>query len=371
MAVHATGAARTVAGMQISTRIALTIVACLAALSVAAVAASAAGQPTGTVAFQCDELVSFCLVNPDGSNRRDVVFRDPRPDHRDPYYPLGGDTAVSPDGSAVAVAVGASDFSELWLVNPDGSDPRLLVHQACGCGNDHPLVRWFPDGRHLAFYDGRSALNDVQLDGSRRVMFWAKEVSGFSIAPNGRRIVLETIGCYFYVPHSIRDIEASTIIEATIDPNRTINLSPVRVKTRWRGMTVFTSKWKTRGVRELTHNSKFDCSGAIDLKPDYSADGKRIVWQTYNVIEKPRRTVVDVWLMNADGSHKRRLVHRPNVGVGDTDAIFVGNDRVLFNDHEGRFYTVNLDGRDRRQITNGECCGDLDQAPSWSPAVLP
>jgi Tol biopolymer transport system component len=90
-----------------------------------------------------------------------------------------GSPAWSPDGSRVAYMVylegGPEGLTyEIWAVNPDGTDPRLLVDLGeCGGGGCSGGLAWSPDGSMLAFHSMRESLSSrvqaiyvVHSDGS-------------------------------------------------------------------------------------------------------------------------------------------------------------------------------------------------------------
>ena len=78
--------------------------------------------------------------------------------------------AWSPDGSKIAfVGLGSDGFSELDVMNADGSDARLVVPVEGATAIHHPT--WSPDSRRIAFakrdlFKGTSNLYSVSLDGS-------------------------------------------------------------------------------------------------------------------------------------------------------------------------------------------------------------
>jgi Tol biopolymer transport system component len=81
-----------------------------------------------------------------------------------------GSPAWSPDGSSIAYSVylegGPDPGVEIWSMNPDGSDPHPLVHQA-GCRIASGLG-WSPDGSMLAFHStcGTGGIYVMHADGS-------------------------------------------------------------------------------------------------------------------------------------------------------------------------------------------------------------
>lgn len=130
------------------------------------------------------------VLNPDGS------------------YALGA--SWSPDGSTIAFAMGGG----IWLVNADGSQPRLLKDQV---GGSYAViaVRWSPDARKLAvslegtahcpwFCD--TAVGTVNADGSgMRVLATAMEAASQFVgasphgapiwSPDGGRIAFGRSDC--------------------------------------------------------------------------------------------------------------------------------------------------------------------------------
>ena len=75
--------------------------------------------------------------------------------------------AWSPDGSRIAYMVylegGAPLTYEIWTVNPDGTNPRLLVDLGeCGGGGCSGGLAWSPDGSMLAFHSVRDNLSGRQ-----------------------------------------------------------------------------------------------------------------------------------------------------------------------------------------------------------------
>jgi TolB protein len=86
--------------------------------------------------------------------------------------------AWSPDGSRIAYTVylegSPPPTFQIWTVNPDGTDPRLLVNLGeCGGGGCSGDLAWSPDGSMLAFHSMRDHLSTriraiyvVHADGS-------------------------------------------------------------------------------------------------------------------------------------------------------------------------------------------------------------
>lgn len=92
--------------------------------------------------------------------------------------------------------------------------------------------------------------------------------------------------------------------------------------------------------------------------PLTGSGGGRIVFASKRIEDQ-----YEIYVMNADGSDKRRLTHTP---YEDTDPIWSndGMQIAFVSDRTGRFeiYVMNADGSNERKMTNGGGWG-----PTWSP----
>lgn len=108
------------------------------------------------------------------------------------------DFAVRPDGSQIALTVYAEDTtSDIWLVNADGSDAQIMVD--CSPGSCSGPA-WSPDGKRLAYERAEvsptSGLGPTRVwlfdpaTGSTAPVFEDNQVLGFGPAwsPDGRRL---------------------------------------------------------------------------------------------------------------------------------------------------------------------------------------
>ena len=108
----------------------------------------------------------------------------------------------SPDGSRLAFLSQRSGFNEIWLVNPDGSDPRQLTQARLDFGD----ISWSPDGKWLAATANRGgALDLVQLDAESGDLHDLRLSQGIHMRPNwspdGGRLTFE-----YMAPHQPPDI---------------------------------------------------------------------------------------------------------------------------------------------------------------------
>ncbi len=105
---------------------------------------------------------------------------------------------ASPDGKKILYSVAWESVeqnksnTELWVMNPDGSDARRITHTPASEQNAH----WFDNGNKIAFIypdeDGKGQLWAMNADGSNRKCIYQNEngISGFRISPDEKHIVM-------------------------------------------------------------------------------------------------------------------------------------------------------------------------------------
>lgn len=140
-------------------------------------------------------------------------------------------------------------------------------------------------------------------------------------------------------------------------------------------MEIFSAKRDGSDIKRLTDQKGYDAEGS------WSPDGKLIVYSSnaeayarkLTKEEKERMEVdpsyfCDLFIMNADGSGKRKLTSAPGYDGGP----FFSPDgkRVIFrrfseDGHSADVYTINIDGTDERRLTDFGC---LSWAPFYHPS---
>jgi Tol biopolymer transport system component len=120
-------------------------------------------------------------------------------------------------------------------------------------------------------------------------------------------------------------------------------------------------------AKPRTHNDK------SDKTPSFSPNGKKIVWEQGDYL----------YLMNADGSNKRRIpnTRHSNLEIGRYGSyggnpafsrnLPSGNKKIIF-DKNKNIWTINPDGTGLTRITNAAPGGTCQQTPTfvhpvWSP----
>jgi Tol biopolymer transport system component len=130
-------------------------------------------------------------------------------------------------------------------------------------------------------------------------------------------------------------------------------------------------------VRRLTDEPGYDGG------PFYSPDGTKIVYRAYHPTDATeladyrrlldaglvRPTTLDIWVMNADGSGKRRVTS--TAAANFAPFFHPSGEKIIFSsnmqDPQGRnfdLYLVNLDGSGLEQVTRH---ADFDGFPMFSP----
>jgi TolB protein len=169
----------------------------------------------------------------------------------------GGAPSVSPDGSRIAFLSDRDGATDLYVINADGSGEARLTRTP----EPESQHDWSADGTEIRF-----------------TVFANDESRLYSIAPNGKgQKLLGTV------------------------PGRAMRLAPDGKSVlywtgSWTAMRLFASRLDGSGARQLT-----DGSGVI-WGSRWSPDGKRIAFA-----DKDAQGVLQIFVMNADGSGRRRV----------------------------------------------------------------
>jgi Tol biopolymer transport system component len=180
--------------------------------------------------------------------------------------------AWSPDGKRIAFVSRRAGNFKIYVMNADGSRERLLTSGPRWVTDSSPS--WSPDGRWIGFASSRVK------DGNPEI---------FKMRPDGSRVTRLTF------TDTAGEVSPDDGFPAWSPDGRSIAFSSTRA-TGQHDLWVMRSDGKT--PRRITRTPRFDDWGAR-----WSRDGKHIVFWAV-ALNSP---VNDVYVVNADGSHLRRV----------------------------------------------------------------
>lgn len=277
-------------------------------------------EPSGTIAFTTDRDGNddIYVMNGDGSEQ--VNITNTEAGDSEPWW--------SPDGSRLAFSSFRTGPPNLFTMNADGSDVKQLTDDPAVDGG----IRWSPDGSRIAFYSFRQQsaglLWVMNADGSDPEPVLEDQVPDPKTAcaggfpggwfPDGERILYRG---------SEGDVKALQICSAMPDGS---------------DITVILSE-----------------DGIMSYFPSLSPDSRKIAF-TSN-----RDGSTEIYVMNVDGGHLRRLTDDP--GLDEYPTWSPDGQWIAFHSNrDGDFdiYIVRPDGSDLRRLTDND---DNDRQSSWSP----
>lgn len=161
---------------------------------------------------------------------------------------------VSPDGTAIAFSSGASGFPQIWVMESDGTN-RRLVSQGYGY-----TPTWTPDGTAIAYAGLDGEVHVVRRDGTGDRLLAA--VGGGSISSNP----------------DVSPDGSTVVFDLQVDVTRDVYSVPLAGGTETR----------------LTTEGGFE--------PEWSPDGSQIAFTTFRADYGD-----NFWVMNPDGSNQHNL----------------------------------------------------------------
>jgi dipeptidyl aminopeptidase/acylaminoacyl peptidase len=232
---------------------------------------------------------------------------------------LGGEKEASsdphwsPDGKWLCYSAGEGDKSGLWVVHADGSGATFLAPTS---GTNSPLpvqgesVTWSPDSKQIAFVSSTPGPETAEASGDpmviTRYLYKPTAHEGLSHFNDNRRLHIFTVDV---ASRQVRQLTQGTNDEHSIDwsPDGkeilfTSNHEPNA--DEFFNYDIFALKVAGGTVRRLT------ATESLESAPRWSPDGKQIVYSGYRRGLTDRETNMEdghVWLMDADGSHRREV----------------------------------------------------------------
>jgi TolB protein len=283
----------------------------------------------GRIAFS----TGFLLVNPDLSGHSQVFTVNP--DGSDlrqmTHVPRGsqaGAPDISPDGERIAYISNVSGNFAIWVMRSDGTQKHRLIGAP---GYDYFQPRWSPDGTRLVFtrcnvQPGFTEYCDIDIahaDGSRalRLVGGHRNNGDATFSPDGRWVAFD----------SDRAGLQSAVWRVSARGGGLIRLTPANLEAFWPswspdgrhmlftsnsfrpGSDVFVMNADGSGRRQLTH---FD-AGHQGGFASYSPNGRGIVLIS-DLMRRPGGASNDLYVMRADGSRLIRIVaDHPHIALSD------------------------------------------------------
>lgn len=214
-----------------------------------------------------------------------IVFQAQGPSLALPPGPVGSFMA----GPGIGIS------NNIWAMNADGSKTWQITHVQSRSGTLHP--QFSPDGKKILW-------SEIAQSGGELGGQWAMKLGDFSVVNGEPRVTnLQTL-----TPGNFGLFET----HGFSPDNRRIIFSVVPQGEYYYDMEIYTYDLTTQQLVRLTENNEWD------EHAHYSPDGKIIAWMSSTDIQVHSKSLAemtrhplktDVWLMNADGSNKRRLTH--------------------------------------------------------------
>jgi Tol biopolymer transport system component len=254
-----------------------------------------------------------------------------------------GDSSWSPDGTKVVFTRATRERGpfEIWVVSADGSGlQRLTRHRGFSIA-----PTWSPDGRRIVYATDAGRRQPLRLyvmnaDGSGKQLLTRNrrgtDYSDPQWSPDGKTIAVAVLKS----GETRRAFDSSIALINAVDGGN---------------------------LRRLTAPG-----GPDELNPNWSPDGASIAFEVNRLFDVRQS---DIWLMNADGSGKRRLTDTrfyetyPVFSPDGTRIAFAG-DRDNRNLSTGRLergfeiYTMATDGSDVTRVTENR---RAELFPDWQP----
>lgn len=229
-------------------------------------------------------------------------------------------------------------WGAVFAINPDGTGERQVTHPSEGYVDRNPDVS--PDGRKIVFEREGPTSDEIYVvnaDGSG--LTWLSRHSDEIACDDGPTVVCS--GSPGWSPDG-RRIVFKRALGAVVDD---------LVETQ----ALFVMDADGSHVRQLTqlkspHNGE-------DTDPQWSPDGRRIVFQRWNVRQAQPEGGTALWILDLRSGKERRITPW-ELRAGDTPDWSPDGKRILFHsnndgpaDESANLYTIRANGTGLKQLT--------------------
>lgn len=247
--------------MRLSKPVAWIAVTALAAISLTLDAHATFPGANGRIAFNSDRTGNDEIYTMDASGKDVRQLTDNTSNDTFPNW--------SPDGTRIVFVSDRDGNREIYVMNSDGTDQtRLTNHPATDTRAD-----WSPDGSRIIFVSAR--------DGDREI---------YTMDPDGTHLS----------PQLTTNTDLDNVPQFSPDGTKILFF---RLLPETQHFAIFVMNADGSGEQQLT------ADGLKAAEGDWSPNGKKIVFQD-NTCPLPECVVPsDIRVMNADGSHIRKLTN--------------------------------------------------------------
>jgi Tol biopolymer transport system component len=325
-------------------------------------------SPDGSkIIFQSDRDEDFDIyaMNPDGGQPRNLTANHSRDYVPDWWMPTSAPVPASQASPKIAFVSVRDGNGEIYLMNPDGSNPQRLTHNSTWDG----MPAWSPDGTQIAYYSYLSerswVIKVMNADGSDpRQLTEGGSCDGAPFwFPDGSRIAFSVDADCTAEHRQTAIVDLDGMEYGLLTQNEADNHGSAWTPDgSWILMTsdrdgeeeIYLMKADGSTSRQLTDNT------FVDFMPSLSPDGRWIAFVSN------RDGNDEIYLMEVTGANPVRLTDHPAAdwfprwSSDGTELLF--NSRRAGSDLE--VFVMNGDGSNVRQLTDSP--GD-DFAAVWQP----
>jgi Tol biopolymer transport system component len=200
-------------------------------------------------------------------------------------------------GTSFDALPGFGGYSDLWCVSAAGDQATRLTDLPADPDHGVIIPRFSPDGKQLV-WSARVERPSV-FDLNRHFGYWSITVADFVEGQAGPKLqnvrTYEPGGRAFYETYGF-----------SRDGRRILFCSSMNQRSAW-DQQIYTLDHSTGDVRQLTDKD-------YNEHAFETPDGRTIVWMSNR---QSRRGGTDWWMMDADGTHQRRLTYFNEPGSRD------------------------------------------------------